>query len=143
MIMYPDFEIIDRWCFRETAAVCGVQKEDDIERLLEEGSGLVRHRGKIASAISNAKLVLDIQAEHGSLASYLWGFLPEGRAVINEWKCVLNNHVMIALTACPEHIRALDVLTAESNLLVCAMICLQCPAGLFAHEVAAICVMLG
>eukprot|EP00892_Ulva_mutabilis_P002361 jgi/Ulvmu1/12125/UM084_0052.1 len=59
--------------------------EHDVERLLQPDSGIVKNRGKINSAINNAKLVLEIQLECGSLASYLWGFLPERRPVINEW----------------------------------------------------------
>ena len=49
--------------------------EEDIERLLGD-SGIIRHRGKIASTINNARLALDLQAEFGSLAAYFWGFEP-------------------------------------------------------------------
>lgn len=48
----------------------------DIERLLQD-AGIVRHRGKIASTINNARRALEIQAEFGSLAAYFWGFEPE------------------------------------------------------------------
>jgi len=37
-------------------------------------SGIVRNKRKIEAAVSNAKLVLDIQKEYGSFAKYLWGF---------------------------------------------------------------------
>jgi DNA-3-methyladenine glycosylase I len=50
--------------------------EADIERLLLD-AGIVRHRGKIASTINNARRALELQAEFGSLAAYLWGFEPE------------------------------------------------------------------
>ena len=43
----------------------------DVERLLAD-SGIVRHRGKIESTINNAKRALEVAAEHGSLAHYLW-----------------------------------------------------------------------
>ena len=49
--------------------------EADIERLLQD-SGIVRHRGKIASTINNAKRTLEIQQEFGSLAAYIWKFEP-------------------------------------------------------------------
>jgi len=49
--------------------------EADIERLLED-PGIVRHRGKIASTINNAKRTLQIQKEFGSLAAYIWKFEP-------------------------------------------------------------------
>jgi len=50
--------------------------ESDIERLLLD-AGIVRHRGKIASTINNAKRTLEIQREFGSLAAYIWRFEPE------------------------------------------------------------------
>ncbi len=47
-----------------------------VERLLGD-PGIVRHRGKIESAIHNARRTLEIQAEFGSLAAYVWRFEPE------------------------------------------------------------------
>lgn len=52
--------------------------EADIERLLQD-AGIIRHRGKIASTINNARRALEIQAEFGSLAAYFWSFEPEPR----------------------------------------------------------------
>ena len=51
----------------------------DVERLLAD-SGIVRHRGKIESTIRNAKRVLELRAEFGSLAAYAWRFEPGARA---------------------------------------------------------------
>src|SRR3569832_936916 len=48
----------------------------DVERLLQD-PGIIRHRGKIESAINNAKHAIAIQKEFGSLAAYVWGFEPE------------------------------------------------------------------
>ncbi len=53
--------------------------EADIERLLGD-TGIVRHRGKIASTINNAKRALALQQEFGSLAAYVWGFEPKAIA---------------------------------------------------------------
>jgi DNA-3-methyladenine glycosylase I len=47
----------------------------DVTRLLDD-RGIVRHRGKIESAINNARRVLDLQAEFGSLAAYAWAWAP-------------------------------------------------------------------
>lgn len=47
----------------------------DIERLMAD-AGIVRHRGKIESTINNARRVLALRAEHGSLAAYAWRFEP-------------------------------------------------------------------
>jgi len=53
--------------------------EADIERLLQD-AGIIRHRGKIASTINNAKRTLDIQQEFGSLAAYIWRFEPDEKS---------------------------------------------------------------
>ena len=47
--------------------------ESDVKRLLED-AGIVRHRGKIVSAINNAQRFLEIQKEFGSFATYVWSF---------------------------------------------------------------------
>ncbi|HEY4201006.1 MAG TPA: DNA-3-methyladenine glycosylase I [Devosiaceae bacterium] len=49
--------------------------ETDIERLLQD-AGIIRHRGKIASTINNAKQAQKLRAEFGSLAAYFWQFEP-------------------------------------------------------------------
>jgi DNA-3-methyladenine glycosylase I len=46
----------------------------DVHRLLAD-DGIVRNRAKIQAAIGNARAFLDVQAEHGSFAAYLWGFV--------------------------------------------------------------------
>ena len=46
----------------------------DVERLLAD-PGIVRHRGKIESTVSNARRVLEVAAELGSLDAYLWSFV--------------------------------------------------------------------
>lgn len=46
---------------------------DDVERLVGD-AGIVRHRGKIESTINNARRALDLIAELGSLAAYVWTF---------------------------------------------------------------------
>ena len=64
-----------------------VQTEDDVDELMLPSSGIVRHRGKINSAVHNARCVLEVQAEHASLAKFLWSFMPNGRPIVNKWKC--------------------------------------------------------
>jgi DNA-3-methyladenine glycosylase I len=49
--------------------------EADVARLLAD-AGIVRHRGKIESTINNAKRVLELREEFGSLAAYAWRFEP-------------------------------------------------------------------
>ncbi|WP_096699043.1 DNA-3-methyladenine glycosylase I [Polaromonas sp. AER18D-145] len=48
----------------------------DVQRLLGD-AGIVRHAGKIASAINNAGRVLELRREFGSLAAYVWRLEPD------------------------------------------------------------------
>ncbi len=56
---------------------------EDVDRLLEDAS-IVRHRGKIESTINNARCVLDIVAQHGSLAAFLWRYEPQQHPTVPE-----------------------------------------------------------
>src|ERR671917_424330 len=47
--------------------------EAEVARLLGD-AGIVRHRGKIASVLSNARRVLALREEAGSLAAFVWRF---------------------------------------------------------------------
>ena len=51
----------------------------DVARLLAD-AGIVRHRGKIESTINNARRVIELRREFGSLAAYAWRFEPEASA---------------------------------------------------------------
>jgi DNA-3-methyladenine glycosylase I len=53
-----------------------------IERLLAN-PGIVRNRLKIASTVGNAKAVLRVQREFGSLDAYIWGFVG-GKPLVNK-----------------------------------------------------------
>lgn len=47
--------------------------------------GLIRNRLKIYSVRSNAIALKEVQAEFGSFAKYLWGFV-DGKPIQNQWK---------------------------------------------------------
>ena len=47
----------------------------DVERLVQDAA-IVRHRGKIESTIHNARRLLELRAEFGSLAHYVWRYEP-------------------------------------------------------------------
>ena len=59
-------------------------KEADLARLRSD-AGIVRNRLKIEAAIGNARRVLQIQSEYGSLDAWLWGFV-DGRPQQNGWR---------------------------------------------------------
>ena len=56
----------------------------DVERLLGD-PGIVRNRLKVESAIVNARCVLAVQEELGSLDAYLWGFVG-GEPLVGRWR---------------------------------------------------------
>jgi DNA-3-methyladenine glycosylase I len=52
---------------------------------LLKNPGIVRNRLKIASAVRNAKALLQVQKEYGSFDRYVWQFV-NGTPRINSWK---------------------------------------------------------
>jgi DNA-3-methyladenine glycosylase I len=56
----------------------------DVARLLAD-PGIVRNRLKVASTISNAQAVLEVQARYGSLDAFLWRFV-DGSPIRNSWR---------------------------------------------------------
>ena len=58
----------------------------EVERLLAD-PGIVRNRRKIASVIANARAVLALRAEFGSLDTFLWRYV-DGHARQNAWPSI-------------------------------------------------------
>lgn len=54
------------------------------QQQLLQNRGIIRNRLKIQSAVTNAKAVLQIQQEFGSLDAYLWGFV-NGKPIVNAY----------------------------------------------------------
>jgi DNA-3-methyladenine glycosylase I len=54
-----------------------------LEKLLTT-SGIIRNRLKVYSVRDNARVALDVIAEHGSLDPYLWSFVG-GKPLVNRW----------------------------------------------------------
>ncbi len=63
-------------------AVAAMTEED--ERKLLHSDGIVKNRRKIHSAITNARLFIEIIQEFGSFHSYILTFLPERKRIIND-----------------------------------------------------------
>lgn len=56
----------------------------DVDRLVGD-AGIIRHRGKIVSTISNAQAFLRVQAEYDSFDAYVWRFV-NGAPRVNRWQ---------------------------------------------------------
>jgi DNA-3-methyladenine glycosylase I len=65
--------------------------------------GIIRNRKKIESAILNARAVLEIRKEHGSLDSLLWSFVGN-TPIQNTWE---------SLKEVPPHTRESDLMSKE------------------------------
>ncbi|HEX6348816.1 MAG TPA: DNA-3-methyladenine glycosylase I [Candidatus Dormibacteraeota bacterium] len=55
----------------------------DVARLMED-QGIVRNRAKIEATINNARRFLELEAEVGSFARYVWGFEKAGPAALSK-----------------------------------------------------------
>jgi DNA-3-methyladenine glycosylase I len=75
--------------YREAFADFDVERVARFDRRriakLLEFPGIVRNRLKIEAAVSNAKAVLELQDEAGSLSAHLWSFVG-GRPIVNRWR---------------------------------------------------------
>lgn len=76
--------------------------EKDVQRLVNDAS-IVRHRGKIESAIGNARAFLDIQRSFGSFDRYVWRFVG-GAPRVNRFR---------TLTAVPARTTESDALSQD------------------------------
>ena len=54
-----------------------------VEKLLAD-PGIVRNRAKVEGAVINARKVLELQEEVGSLDAFLWAFV-DGKTIVNRW----------------------------------------------------------
>lgn len=66
--------------------------DEEVERLVLD-AGIIRHRGKIKSAINNAKRALELEAEAGSLDAFFWSYKPpeNERPDIITWDWIMAN----------------------------------------------------
>lgn len=63
-----------RKAFDEFDVVKVASYDDDKVEELRLNEGIIRHKGKITSAINNAKVFIEIQKEFGSFDKYIWSF---------------------------------------------------------------------
>lgn len=78
-------------------------RQNKVSKLLQD-SGIIRNKLKILSTIQNAKSALAVIDEFGSLDSYFWRFVKDGKPIKNKWK---------SMTQIPATSRESDVLSKE------------------------------
>ena len=59
--------------------------QQKVEALLQD-EGIIRHRGKINAAITNAQVFMRIQQEFGSFSEYLWRYVDH-QPIVNSPQC--------------------------------------------------------
>ena len=97
-----------REAYRKAFADFDVEKvaaftEQEAKRLVND-AGIVRNRLKINSAISNARLFIDIKKEFGSFSEYFWGYV-DNQPVVNLWA----SHAEIPVTTALSDLIAKDM----------------------------------
>lgn len=70
---FDDFDVVK-------VAGYGTEKIEE----LRENEGIIRHKGKITSAINNAQAFIEIQKEFGSFDEYIWSF-TDGKVIKYEY----------------------------------------------------------
>ncbi|MFM2399962.1 MAG: 3-methyl-adenine glycosylase constitutive [Pseudomonadota bacterium] len=73
--------------------------QKDVERLVVD-AGIVRHRGKIESAINNAKRVCELLDAEDSLAAFVWRYRPAEKSRPKR----ITAEVAVTLTQSPESV---------------------------------------
>jgi DNA-3-methyladenine glycosylase I len=68
----------------------------DEARLLQD-AGIVRNRLKVASAVRNARAVLEIQEQYGSLDAFLWRYV-DGKPLQHAWRSLRQVPVKSAVS---------------------------------------------
>lgn len=81
--------------------------DGDVGRLLGD-AGIVRHRGKIEAAISNAARAREMRAEFGSIAAFVWAHEPppDERPAEPTWDWQMANTVTPASTRLSRALKA-------------------------------------
>eukprot|EP00877_Chromochloris_zofingiensis_P013745 jgi/Chrzof1/8624/Cz03g18010.t1 len=75
-----------RQCFSEfDPAKVAAYDDAKASELLAEGSGIVRNKAKVHSAINNAKCFCKLQQQHGSFNAFIWQLMPDGKPLVNKW----------------------------------------------------------
>ncbi|MEE4377312.1 MAG: DNA-3-methyladenine glycosylase I, partial [Candidatus Competibacteraceae bacterium] len=71
-----------RRAFADFDPQCVAGFDDQHAEQLLTDPGIIRNRKKVLAAINNARCFLDVQAEFGSFADYIWRFV-DGKPIVN------------------------------------------------------------
>jgi DNA-3-methyladenine glycosylase I len=98
--------------------------EDDVERLLADAS-IVRHRGKIEAAISNARATVELRASGTTLPQLVWAKraedkpAPRGQA---EWQAATPESIALSKELKEHGFRFVGPTTVYSTMQACGVV---------------------
>lgn len=58
--------------------------EADMAAAMEDPD-IIRNRAKIEAAVGNARAFCELQAKHGSFATFIWNYV-DGKPIVNHWR---------------------------------------------------------
>jgi DNA-3-methyladenine glycosylase I len=97
---------------------------DDVERLLADAA-IVRHRGKIEAAISNAQATVDLRASGTMLQELIWSYRPEDTAAprsTKDWKPATPESIALSKELKQRGFRFVGPTTVYSTMQACGIV---------------------
>jgi DNA-3-methyladenine glycosylase I len=98
--------------------------EDDVERLLADAA-IVRHRGKIEAAISNARATVELHDGGTTLRELLWAHRPEDRPAPrsrDDWQAATPESIELSKELKRRGFRFVGPTTVYSTMQACGIV---------------------
>jgi DNA-3-methyladenine glycosylase I len=98
--------------------------EEDIERLLADAS-IVRHRGKIEAAISNARATVELRESGQTLPQLLWSYRSEERPAPRgqgEWQAATPESIALSKELKQRGFRFVGPTTVYATMQACGIV---------------------
>jgi DNA-3-methyladenine glycosylase I len=98
--------------------------EDDIERLLAD-AGIVRHRGKIEAAISNARATVELRENGTTLPELIWSYRPEDRPAprnASDWEAATAESIALSKELKERGFRFVGPTTVYATMQACGLV---------------------
>jgi DNA-3-methyladenine glycosylase I len=97
---------------------------DDIERLLAD-AGIVRHRGKIEAAISNAQATVELRENGTTLPELIWSYRPEERPAprnTSDWEAATTESIALSKELKQRGFRFVGPTTVYAAMQACGLV---------------------
>jgi DNA-3-methyladenine glycosylase I len=98
--------------------------DGDIERLLAD-AGIVRHRGKIEAAISNARATVDLHDSGTTLPELIWSYRPDERPAPRDprdWQAATAESIALSKELKKRGFRFVGPTTVYASMQACGLV---------------------